>query len=190
MGTMTPAETISPVRGDDGNPLPGGDCELPGTLAAGWVLRIGRPCRMWEGREEEDGTSVLGTSYPLLNIFWTMLEVFAFIIWIFILFNIIFDIFRSHDLGGVGKALWFLFVLFLPLIGVLAYLIVRGSSMHVRRAEEAREQQDAFAQYVRETAGGAGGGNTADELSKLADLKAKGVLSESEFESQKAKLLG
>ena len=129
---------------------------------------------------------MLGSSYPLLNIFWTMLEIFAFVIWIFILFNIIFDIFRSRDLGGGAKAAWFLFVLFLPLIGVLAYLIVRGSTMHERRAQEAKEQQEAFDQYVRETAGG----NTADELSKLADLKAKGVLTEAEFESQKAKLLG
>ena len=129
---------------------------------------------------------MLGSSYPLLNIFWTMLEIFAFVIWIFILFNIIFDIFRSRDLGGGAKAAWFLFVLFLPLIGVLAYLIVRGSTMHERRAQEAKEQQEAFDQYVRETAGG----NTADELSKLADLKAKGVLTEAEFESQKAKILG
>lgn len=129
---------------------------------------------------------MLGSSYPLLDIFWTMLEIFAFVIWIFILFNIIFDIFRSRDLGGGAKAAWFLFVLFLPLIGVLAYLIVRGSTMHERRAQEAKEQQEAFDQYVRETAGG----NTADELSKLADLKAKGVLTEAEFESQKAKILG
>ena len=77
------------------------------------------------------------SSYPLLNIFWTILELFLWIIWIWILIWIFIDIFRSRDLSGWGKALWFLFVLFIPLVGVLVYLIVRGGSMHERAVQDA-----------------------------------------------------
>ena len=77
------------------------------------------------------------SSYPLLNVFWTMLEFFLWVIWIWILIMVFLDIFRSHDLSGGAKALWFLFVLFIPLIGVLAYLIARGGSMHERAAGRA-----------------------------------------------------
>ena len=75
------------------------------------------------------------SSYPLLNIFWSMLYFFLFVIWIWILIMVFIDIFRSHDLSGVAKAVWFVFVLFIPLIGVLAYLIVRGGSMGERAAD-------------------------------------------------------
>ena len=85
--------------------------------------------------------SVLASSsYPLLNVFWTIFEFFLWVIWIWILITVFIDIFRSHDLSGVAKALWFLFVLFIPLIGVLVYLIVRGSSMHERAVSQARHQ--------------------------------------------------
>ena len=77
------------------------------------------------------------SSYPLLNVFWTIFEIFLWVIWIWILIWIFIDIFRSRDLSGWAKALWFLFVLFIPLIGVLVYLIVRGGSMHERAVQDA-----------------------------------------------------
>ena len=88
--------------------------------------------------------SLADSSYPLLNIFWTMVEFFLWVIWIWILIMVFIDIFRSHDLSGWAKALWFLFVLFIPLIGVLVYLIARGGKMHERAARQA-QQQDAEA---------------------------------------------
>jgi Phospholipase_D-nuclease N-terminal len=84
------------------------------------------------------------SSYPLLNIFWTILEVFLLVIWFWILITVFIDIFRSQDLSGGAKALWFLFVLFIPLIGVLVYLIARGGSMNERSVWKARQQDQAF----------------------------------------------
>jgi len=132
---------------------------------------------------------VAASSYPLLNIFWTIFELFLWIIWIWILIWIFIDIFRSHDLSGWAKALWFLFVLFIPLIGVLVYLIVRGGSMHERAVRDARQQDQEFRQYVQQAAAGAPA-STADQLSKLADLRDRGVISAEEFEREKAKVLG
>ena len=126
-------------------------------------------------------------SYPLLGVFWTILEVFLFVIWFWILITVFIDIFRSQDLSGWGKALWFLFVLFIPLIGVLVYLIARGSSMQERAQQQAQQQDQAFRSYVQEAAGE--GSSTADQLAKLADLRDRGVITAQEFESQKAKIL-
>jgi hypothetical protein len=125
-------------------------------------------------------------SYPLLGAFWTIFEIFLWIIWIWILIYVFIDIFRSHDLSGWGKALWFLFVLFIPLIGVLVYLIARGSSMQQRAQQEARQQDQQFRAYVQDAAGS---GNTADQLAKLADLRDRGVITADEFEREKAKVL-
>jgi hypothetical protein len=130
--------------------------------------------------------TMLASSYPLLDIFWTMFEIFIFILWIYLLIAIFSDIFRSHDMGGGAKALWVIFVIVIPYLGVLIYLIARGGSMHERAEQAAARQQKAFDTYVRQTAGAS---SSADELSKLADLKAKGVLTDAEFEAQKAKLL-
>ncbi|MGN6176209.1 MAG: SHOCT domain-containing protein [Streptosporangiaceae bacterium] len=127
------------------------------------------------------------SSYPLLNVFWTIFEIFLWVIWIWILIWIFIDIFRSRDLAGWAKALWFLFVLFIPLIGVLVYLIVRGSSMHERAVQDARHQDAEFRQYVQQAAGS---GSTADQLTKLADLRDRGVITPEEFEREKAKVLG
>jgi membrane protein implicated in regulation of membrane protease activity len=126
-------------------------------------------------------------SYPLLGVFWTILEVFLFVIWFWILITVFVDIFRSQDLSGGAKALWFLFVLFIPLIGVLVYLIARGSSMQERATRQAQQQDQAFRSYVKEAAGE--GSSTADQLAKLADLRDKGVITAQEFEQQKAKIL-
>ena len=131
---------------------------------------------------------MLAYTYPLLGIFWTMLEFFLFFLWIWLLIIIFSDIFRSHDMGGLAKALWVIFVIIIPFLGVLIYLIARGGSMHERAAAQAAQQQKAFDSYVREAAA-TSGDNTADQLSKLADLKSKGVITDAEFDAQKAKLL-
>jgi len=130
-----------------------------------------------------------GYNYPLLDFFWTIFEIFLWVIWIWILIWIFIDIFRSHDLSGWAKALWFLFVLFIPLIGVLVYLIVRGGSMHERAVAQARQQDQEFRQYVQQAAASSPA-STADQLSKLADLRDRNVISAEEFEREKAKVLG
>ena len=131
---------------------------------------------------------MLASSYPVLDAFLTMLYFFLFIIWIWLLIMVFIDIFRSRDMGGGAKALWVIFVIILPFLGVFVYLIARGGKMHERAAAEAAQQQQQFDAYVRQTAG-TPGSNTADQLSQLADLKSKGVLSDAEFEAQKAKIL-
>ena len=131
---------------------------------------------------------MLASDYPVLESFLTILYFFLFIIWIWLLIMVFIDIFRSRDLSGGAKALWVIFVIILPLLGVLVYLIARGGKMHERAAAEAAQQQQQFDAYVRQTAG-TPGSNTADQLSQLADLKSKGVLSDAEFEAQKAKIL-
>jgi hypothetical protein len=133
---------------------------------------------------------VLAYDYPVLGLFWTMLIFFLWVAWFFLLFKVIIDIFRSRDLGGWGKALWLIFVILVPFLGVFVYVIARGHSMGQRDFEEAQAREQAFQSYVRDAATSSGGGGTADELAKLADLKQRGVISDSEFEQQKAKLLG
>jgi ABC-type multidrug transport system fused ATPase/permease subunit len=126
--------------------------------------------------------------YPILDFFLTMLYFFLFIIWIWLLIMVFIDIFRSHDMGGFAKALWVIFVIILPFLGVFVYLIARGGKMHERAANEAAQQQKAFDDYVQQAAG-ASGDTSADQLSKLADLKSQGVLTDAEFDAQKAKIL-
>src|SRR5215813_6316827 len=125
-------------------------------------------------------------SYPLLGVFWTILEIFLLVIWFWILITVFIDIFRSHDLSGWAKTLWFLFVLFIPLIGVLVYLIARGGSMQERAARQAQQQDEAFRGYVQQAAGTQ---SSAEQLAKLADLRDRGVITAQEFERQKAKIL-
>ena len=127
-------------------------------------------------------------SYPLLGAFWTIFLIFLWVIWIWVLIWVFIDIFRSQDLSGWAKALWFLFVLFIPLIGVVVYLIARGGSMNERAAQQARQQDQEFRGYVQEAAADSPA-STADQLAKLADLRDRGVISDGEFESQKAKVL-
>ncbi len=129
---------------------------------------------------------MLASSYPLLDLFWTMLEFFLFFIWIFLAITVFMDIFRSHDMKGWIKAVWIIFVIILPFLGILVYLIARGSGMHERMAKQQQQQQQAFDDYVRKTASA---GSTADQLKQLADLKAAGTISEEEFNAQKAKIL-
>jgi membrane protein implicated in regulation of membrane protease activity len=126
-------------------------------------------------------------SYPLLGAFWTILEIFLWVLWIWVLIYVFIDIFRSHDLSGWAKALWFIFVLFIPLIGVLVYLIARGGSMQERAQQQAQQQDREFRQYVQDAAGGSQ--TPADQLTKLAELRDRGVITAEEFERQKAKVL-
>jgi hypothetical protein len=128
------------------------------------------------------------SNYPVLDIFWSILEFFLWLVWIWIMIWIFIDIFRSHDLSGWAKALWFLFVLLIPLVGVLVYLIVRGGSMHERAERQAQQQDQAFRHYVQQAAGGPQA-STADQLTKLADLRDRGVISSQEFDREKDKLL-
>src|ERR1700735_2708308 len=102
-------------------------------------------------------------NYPVLDIFWSILEFFLWVIWIWLLIWIFIDIFRSHDLSGWAKALWFLFVLIIPLVGVLVYLIVRGGSMHERSVRQAQHQDEAFRHYLAQ-AGGRSPGRTAGHM--------------------------
>ena len=129
---------------------------------------------------------MLANSYPLLDIFWTMLEFFVFFAWIWLLIIVFGDIFRSRDLGGFAKALWVIFVIVVPVVGVLVYLIARGGGMQERAVERAQQQDRAFQAYVQETAGSP---STADQLAKLADLKASGAITDEEFQAAKAKAM-
>ncbi len=125
-------------------------------------------------------------SYPLLGAFWTILMIFLWVLWIWIVIYVFIDIFRSRDLSGWEKALWFVFVLILPLIGVLVYLIARGGKMHERAVRQAQQQDEAARRYIQQAAGAP---NSADQLAKLADLRDRGVITAEEFERQKAKVL-
>jgi ABC-type multidrug transport system fused ATPase/permease subunit len=125
-------------------------------------------------------------SYPLLGAFWTILEIFLWVLWIWVLIYVFIDIFRSRDLSGWAKALWFIFVLFIPLIGVLVYLIARGDKMHERAVQQAQQADSDARAYIQQAAGSP---STADQLTKLAELRDRGVITADEFEREKAKLL-
>ena len=131
---------------------------------------------------------MLGYSYPLLGVFWTMLWFFLFIVWIWLLIVVFADIFRSHDMGGFAKALWVIFVIILPFLGVFIYLIARGGKMQEHADQQAKDQDQAMRSYIQDVNASSGGG-TADQLAKLNDLKNQGVLTDAEFEAQKAKIL-
>ncbi|MEV2243505.1 SHOCT domain-containing protein [Streptomyces sp. NPDC049970] len=131
--------------------------------------------------------------YPLLNLFLTMMYLFLWVVWLFLLFKVVTDVFQDHSLSGWAKAAWVIFVIVLPYVGVLVYLIARGRGMGRREAKQAEERETAFRQYVKQAAGsdgdtGKGSGHVSD-LAKLAELKDKGHLSQAEYEKAKEKLL-
>ena len=132
---------------------------------------------------------MLAYDYPLIGAFWTMLWFFLWILWFFLLFRVIIDIFRDHTISGWAKAAWLIFIIIVPFLGVFVYLIARGSSMAQRDQDQAKSQEQAFRSYVQDAAGSGGGGGTASELSRLAQLKDQGVITDAEFQQQKAKLL-
>jgi hypothetical protein len=128
---------------------------------------------------------MLAYDYPLLGLFWTMLILFLWVAWIMLLFHVIVDVFRS-DMNGFAKALWAIFVIVVPWLGVLIYVIVNGDSMAARNVAAAQQQQAQLDDYIRSTASA---GSAADEIAKLAGLRDQGLLTEQEFAQQKAKLL-
>jgi hypothetical protein len=137
--------------------------------------------------------------YPLLDVFLTMLWFFLWVMWFMLLFRVVADLFRDDALSGWGKAGWTLLVCALPVAGVLAYLVVRGSGMGERELRRARDQERAFRAYVQQaaapgpeasgTVGGTGTGTKADELGRLAALHDRGAISDAEYERAKAKVL-
>jgi hypothetical protein len=131
---------------------------------------------------------MLAADYPLLNVFWTTLMFFLFFLWIWTIVVVMTDVFRSPDLGGFAKAMWFIFILFLPVIGVITYLIARGDKMHEHAAAELRTRDQEMRAYIQSVTDG-NGKSAADELAKLDELRKSGALTEGEFEQQKALLL-
>jgi hypothetical protein len=130
----------------------------------------------------------LASDFGTGQVFLSMLWFFLFFIWIWLLIVVFSDLFRSHDIGGWAKAFWVIGIIILPYLGVLLYLIVRGHKM-AEHAQEAAAAQDAAAKaYIQQAAGTSG--SAADEIQRLADLKAQGVISDAEFEAGKAKALG
>ncbi len=124
--------------------------------------------------------------FPLLNMFWTMMLCFLWVLWFMLLFRVIGDIFRDDEMNGWGKALWTFFVIVLPYLGVFVYLIARGRGMGERELRRAHRQEQAFRSYVRESAGTT---NQAEALSQLAELKNRGDITAAEYEQAKAKIL-
>ena len=138
--------------------------------------------------EVQPNVALLAYDYPFLGVFWSMLVFFAWVIWFVLLFRIIIDIFSRHDIGGGSKVLWIIFVIILPFLGVFVYLIARGRGRTERDVKQAQAQDAAFRSYVQDAATSSGGG-AASELSQLADLRDRGVITVAEFAPQKAKLL-
>lgn len=134
----------------------------------------------------KDSMVNLAADYPLLNTFWTIMEVFLWVIWIMLLFRVIGDIFRDDELSGWGKSGWSIFVILLPFLGVFVYLIARGRGMGGREQRRAQQNEEQFRSYVRQSAGA---GSQAEELSRLAELKNHGDITAAEFEQAKAKVL-
>ena len=130
---------------------------------------------------------MIAAEWHVGQVFFSMLWFFLFLIWIYLLIIVFTDIFRSHDMNGWAKAAWVLFVIILPYLGVFVYLIARGHKMQEHALQQAQKQNAMFTQYVQQTAGT--GSSTADELTRLADLKANGTITDAEFEQAKAKAL-
>jgi Short C-terminal domain/Phospholipase_D-nuclease N-terminal len=131
---------------------------------------------------------VFAADYPFLDIFWTMLIFFMWVIWIWILVTVLIDLFRRHDISGWGKAAWTLFVVVLPFLGVFVYLISQGKEMAERRAAEVRDSQASFDSYVRDVAGSSGGG-PADQIARAKELLDAGAIDQAEFDALKKKAL-
>ncbi|CAN5497790.1 SHOCT domain-containing protein [soil metagenome] len=128
---------------------------------------------------------MLAYDYPIMGVFLSFLYFFLFFMWIWIAVTVFIDIFRSHDMGGFAKALWLLFVILIPFLGVFIYLIARGGKMAEHRQKDIEAAQDQFNQAVQQAAPV----DTAGQLEKLAGLRDSGVITPEEFASQKAKLL-
>jgi hypothetical protein len=129
---------------------------------------------------------LVASSYPFLDVFWTMLIFFLWVAWFIILFRVIGDIFRRHDIGGGAKVLWLIFVILLPFLGVFIYLIAESKGMDERSMERAQASQQQLDDYVRETASS---GGAAAEIDKAKQLLDNGAVKQAEFDAIKAKAL-
>ena len=130
----------------------------------------------------EASTVLIAADYPFLDVFWTILIFFFWVIWIWIVIQVLIDVFRRHDIGGFTKALWVIFVVILPWLGVLIYLLVEHDGMRDRSMQQAQTQKDQFDDYVREATGG-----SADEIAKAKALLDEGTITQAEFDAIKAK---
>ena len=131
--------------------------------------------------------TVFAADYPLLDVFWTMLIFVAWVAWFMLLFRIIGDVFRRQDIGGGGKALWLVFVILLPFLGVFVYLISQNAGMAQRSAEDVQAAQQRFDARVKAAAGS--GGGAAAEIDKAKHLLDTGVITQAEFDALKVKAL-
>ena len=127
---------------------------------------------------------VMAADYPFMDVLWTMIIFFFWVIWIWIVVTVLMDVFRRHDIGGWAKAAWVVFVVILPWLGVLIYLIAQHDGMRERSVKEAQAQKREFDDYVRETAGG-----SAAEIAKAKELLDAGAITQQEFAALKAKAL-
>jgi hypothetical protein len=128
------------------------------------------------------------TNHPLIHVLWSFFIIFIWVAWFWVLISITIDIFRRHDASGVVKALWLIFIIFVPFLGVLVYLIAEGKGMAERNAEQHAQQQQVMDQYIREAAT-SGGGGAAAEIEKAKSLLDSGAITQAEFDSLKAKAL-
>lgn len=135
------------------------------------------------------GDTYLAYDYPLLSAFWTMLIFFLWIMWFVLLFRVVVDIFRDDDLSGWAKAGWLVFCICLPFLGVFVYVVARGKNMGRREMAQAKEQQRQFDDYIRETAKGTGPTSSVDELARLSEIKARGDITDEEFDRAKQLVL-
>jgi hypothetical protein len=129
---------------------------------------------------------LIAADYPFLNILWSMIIFFAWVAWLFILFRVIADLFRRHDVSGWGKAAWLVFVIVLPFLGVLIYLIANGDEMGKRDMEQARAARSEMDDYVKSVAGS---GGAAAEIDKAKQLLDSGAINQAEFDAIKAKAI-
>ena len=125
-------------------------------------------------------------TFGVLQVFFSMLWFFLFIVWIMLLFRVYADIFRSDDMGGFAKAIWIIVCIVFWVLGPMVYIIARGGKMAERELKAAQDQEAAMKQYIQQAAGPS---SVADELHRLSELKDKGVISDAEFEALKAKAL-
>jgi len=129
---------------------------------------------------------LLAADYPFLDLLWTMLIIFAWVIWFWLLITVFADVFRRHDTSGFGKVLWIIFVIILPFLGVFIYLIVNHDGMMERNVKQAKAQQTQFDDYVKSVATS---GGAAAEIEKAKGLLDSGAITQAEFDAIKQKAL-
>ena len=136
--------------------------------------------------QTKGNTLQLAAEFGTGQVFWSILWFFLFFVWIMLIFSIFGDIIRSDDMGGAAKAIWSIFIIFVPFLGIFLYLIIRGGSMGERQVKAAKAQDAAMQDYIRSAAGTE---SAADQLAKLADLHSAGKLDDAEYAAAKAKVV-